>query len=107
MKFFLTICVPSLIKPVLSNALYVSSNTGVYNAVSVKSSGRYTYKEIIQNGYGCSVLTVKNVITIKKDYTNTINHWAWGFYGNGNNGNRNAFRLSSTTFTKKAVKFSP
>lgn len=83
------------------NALYVSSNTGVYNAVSVKTSGRYTYKTIIQNGYGCSVLTVKNVITIKKDYTNTINHWAWGFNGNGNNGNRNAFRLSSTTFTKK------
>lgn len=84
------------------NALYVSSNTGVYNAVTAKSSGRYTYKTIIQNGYGCSVLTVKNVITIKKDYTNTINHWAWGFDGNGNNGNRNAFRLSSTTFTKKS-----
>lgn len=84
------------------NCLYVSSNTGVYNAVSVKTSGRYTYKTIIQNGYGCSVLTVKNVITIKKDYTNTINHWAWGFNGNGNNGNRNAFRLSSTTFTKKS-----
>lgn len=84
------------------NALYVSSNTGVYNAVTAKSSGRYTYKTIIQNGYGCSVLTVKNVITIKKDYTNTINHWAWGFNGNGNNGNRDAFRLSSTTFTKKS-----
>lgn len=84
------------------NCLYVSSNSGVYNAVSVKTSGRYTYKTIIQNGYGCSVLTVKNVITIKKDYTNTINHWAWGFNGNGNNGNRNAFRLSSTTFTKKS-----
>lgn len=69
------------------NALYVSSNATVYNAVSVISSGRYTYKQIIQNGYGCSVLTVKNVVPIKKVYiayhpnggtTNTaLNEWGW------------------------------
>ena len=50
------------------NALYVSSNTDVYSSVSTISSGTYTYKQIIQNGYGCSVLTVRNVITIKKVY---------------------------------------
>lgn len=50
------------------NALYVSSNTDVYSAVTIKTSGRYTYKQIIQNGYGCSVLTVKNVIPVKKVY---------------------------------------
>ena len=83
------------------NALYVSSDTAVYKAVSAKSSGRYAYKDIVKNGYGCSVLTVKNIITIKKDYTDTINHWAWGFNGNGNNGNRDAFKIAVTTFTKK------
>ena len=50
------------------NALYVSSDNGVYNAVTVSTNNKYTYKKIIQNGYGCSVLTVKNVIPIKKVY---------------------------------------
>lgn len=69
------------------NALYVSANTDVYSAVSVISSGRYTYSSIISYGYGCSVLTVKNVIPIKKVYiayhpnggtTNTsLNEWGW------------------------------
>ena len=83
------------------NALYVSSNTGVYNAVSVKSSGRYTYKEIIQNGYGCSVLTVKNVITIKTEYTNTIAHWKYVGTG-GDNGNGTFKKMGTSTFTGKA-----
>lgn len=48
------------------NALYVSSDTDIYSAVSVKTSGRYTYANIIKKGYGCSVLTVKNVVTINK-----------------------------------------
>ena len=69
------------------NALYVSENTAVYNAVTIKTSSRYTYKQIIQNGYGCSVLTVKNVIPVKKvniaynpngGTTNTaLNEWGW------------------------------
>ena len=69
------------------NALYVSENTAVYNAVTIKTSSRYTYKQIIQNGYGCSVLTVKNVIPVKKVHiaynpnggtTNTaLNEWGW------------------------------
>ena len=83
------------------NALYVSSNTGVYNAVSVKSSGRYTYKEIIQNGYGCSVLTVKNVITIKTEYTNSITHWKYVGTG-GDNGNGTFKKMGTSTFTGKA-----
>ena len=71
----------------LPNTLYVSSNTDVYSAVSIISSGRYTYSSIISYGYGCSVLTVKNVIPIKKVYiayhpnggtTNTsLNEWGW------------------------------
>lgn len=48
------------------NSLYISSNTDVYSAVSIKTSGRYTYKSIITQGYGCSILVVKNAITIKK-----------------------------------------
>ena len=48
------------------NALYVPSDTAVYDAVTIKTSGRYTYKQIINNGYGCSVLTVKNVVPINK-----------------------------------------
>ena len=48
------------------NALYVSSNTAIYNAVTVKTSGRYTYRQIIQSGFGCSVLTVKNVVPIRR-----------------------------------------
>lgn len=48
------------------NALYVSEDTVVYDAVTISTSSRYTYKKIIQNGYGCSVLTVKNVIPINK-----------------------------------------
>ena len=83
------------------NALYVSSNTGVYNAVSVKSSGRYTYKEIIQNGYGCSVLTVKNVITIKTEYTNTIAHWKYVGTG-GDNWDGTFKKMGTSTFTGKA-----
>ena len=69
------------------NALYVSENATVYNAVTIKTSSRYTYKQIIQNGYGCSVLTVKNVIPVKKvniaynpngGTTNTsLNEWGW------------------------------
>ena len=69
------------------NALYVSENATVYNAVTIKTSSRYTYKQIIQNGYGCSVLTVKNVIPVKKVHlaynpnggtTNTaLNEWGW------------------------------
>ena len=69
------------------NALYVSENTAVYNAVTIKTNSRYTYKQIIQNGYGCSVLTVKNVIPVKKvniaynpngGTTNTaLNEWGW------------------------------
>ena len=69
------------------NALYVSAKTDVYAAVSAISSGKYTYNQIISNGYGCSVLTVKNVIPIKKVYiayhpnggtTNTsLNQWGW------------------------------
>lgn len=188
------------------NGLYVSSDTDVYSAVSIKTSGRYTYKQIIQNGYGCSVLTVRNVIPIKKvylaynpnggttttslhqdgwimidgavnfhsithgqqsdpynattfgmtkqgynfigwkvystgqildqdtaydstvyaqyndsskttantntvychlyavweknTYVNTLNHWAWGFNGNGHNGDKQAFRLTRTTYKK-------
>lgn len=50
------------------NSLYVSSKTDVYSAVTIKTSDRYTYRQIIQKGYGCSVLTVKNVIPIKKVY---------------------------------------
>ena len=50
------------------NALYVSSTTDVYSAVTVSSSDKYIYKDIIQKGYGCSVLTVRNLITIKKVY---------------------------------------
>lgn len=189
------------------NALYVSSNTDVYSAVSVISSGRYTYRQIIQYGYGCSILTVKNVVPINRvyiayhpnggtttyplnvngyvmmngtpyfhslthgtngdpynastlgltragytfkgwqilgssvildqdtqyastqytyyidsskttantqivychlfavwesnTYTNGISHWAWGFNGNGNNGDKQAFHLADTTYTKK------
>jgi len=83
------------------NTLYVSSKTDVYAAVTVSTSNKYTYKQIIQNGYGCSVLTVKNVVTIKTTHTDTIAHWAWNFNGNGNNANKNAFKLTSTTFTKK------
>ena len=83
------------------NALYVSSNTGVYNAVTAKSSGRYTYKTIIQNGYGCSVLTVKNVITIKTEYTNTIIHWKYVGTG-GDNGNGTFKKMGTSTFTGKA-----
>ena len=48
------------------NALYVSSDTAVYDAVTISTSSRYTYKKIIQNGYGCSILTVKNVVPINK-----------------------------------------
>ena len=48
------------------NTLYVSSKTDVYSAVTISTSNKYTYKQIIGSGYGCSVLTVKNVITIKK-----------------------------------------
>ena len=48
------------------NALYVASKTDVYPAVSIISSGKYTYKQIIGNGLGCSVLTVKNVVTINE-----------------------------------------
>ena len=48
------------------NSLYVDSDTDVYSAVTIKTSGRYTYKQIIQKGFGCSVLTVKNVITVNK-----------------------------------------
>ena len=48
------------------NTLYVSSKTDVYAAVTINSSEKYIYKDIISKGYGCSVLTVKNVITIKK-----------------------------------------
>ena len=50
------------------NALYISSDNGVYDAVTVSTNNKYTYKKIIQNGYGCSVLTVKNIIPIKKVY---------------------------------------
>lgn len=50
------------------NALYVSTNTDVYSTVSVISSGRYTYSQIIQYGYGCSILTVRNVVPIKRVY---------------------------------------
>lgn len=50
------------------NALYVSEKTDVYGAATIKTSSKYTYKEIIQNGLGCSVLTVKNVVPINKVY---------------------------------------
>lgn len=83
------------------NALYVSSNTGVYNAVTAKSSGRYTYKTIIQNGYGCSVLTVKNVITIKTDYTNIITHWKYVGTG-GDNDNGTFKNMGTSTFIGKS-----
>lgn len=83
------------------NALYVSAKTDVYAAVTAITSGKYTYNQIISNGYGCSVLTVKNVITINTTHTNSIDHWAWGFKGNGHNSNKDAFKLTSTSFTKK------
>lgn len=189
------------------NSLYVSSKTDVYAAVTISTSNKYTYKQIIQNGYGCSVLTVKNVVPINQvkiaynpnggttntelnssgwimqngqtyfhiikhgvsddpynastfsltrtgytfkgwkvhstgkildqdtnfastvyahyndankttantsnvicylfavweeaTYTDTINHWAWGFNGTGNNNAGTAFKLGSTSFTKK------
>lgn len=35
-------------------------------------------------------------------YTNTIEHWAWGFTkGEGNNGDKRAFKLNSTAFSKE------
>ena len=83
------------------NALFVSAKTDVYAAVTAITSGKYTYNQIISNGYGCSVLTVKNVITINTTHTNSIDHWAWGFKGNGHNANKDAFKLTSTSFTKK------
>ena len=83
------------------NSLYVSAKTDVYAAVTISTSNKYTYKQIISNGYGCSVLTVKNVITINTTHTDTIAHWAWGFNGNGHNANKDAFKLTSTSFTKK------
>ena len=48
------------------NALYVSSDNDVYSAVTISTNNKYTYKKIIHNGYGCSILTVKNIIPIKK-----------------------------------------
>ena len=34
-------------------------------------------------------------------YTNTIDHWAWGFQNKeGNNGDKNAFRLKTSTYSK-------
>ena len=83
------------------NALYVSAVTDVYAAVTAITSGKYTYKQIIANGYGCSILTVKNVIAVNTTHTNTIDHWAWGFKGNGNNANKDAYNLTKTTYTKK------
>ncbi len=69
------------------NALYVSAKTDVYAAVTISTSNKYTYKQIIGNGYGCSVLTVKNVVPINQvkiaynpngGTTNTdLNQYGW------------------------------
>ncbi|MGN0451622.1 MAG: InlB B-repeat-containing protein [Acutalibacteraceae bacterium] len=45
------------------NMLYVDTDITIYSAVSVISSGRYTYNDIIQKGYGCSVLKVSNILS--------------------------------------------
>lgn len=44
------------------NLLYVDKDMTIYSAVSVKSSGLYTYNDIIQKGYGCAVLSVSNAV---------------------------------------------
>ena len=107
------------------NALYVSSNTDVYNAVTIKTSGRYTYKQIIQNGYGCSVLTVKNVIPVKKVYisynvnggslsSSTYSTNAYGHISNGstlyfqsiNHGNKaDPYNASTFGLTRTGYQF--
>lgn len=45
------------------NLLYVDEDIDVYDAVSIKTSGRYTYNNIVKKGYGCSVLKVSNVVS--------------------------------------------
>ena len=107
------------------NALYVSSNTDVYSAVTIKTSGRYTYKQIIQNGYGCSVLTVKNVIPVKKVYisynvnggslsSSTYSTNAYGHISNGstlyfqsiNHGNKaDPYNASTFGLTRTGYQF--
>lgn len=82
------------------NLLYVNSDITVYSAVSVISSGRYTYDTIIQNGYGCAVLAVKNVVPIKRTHTNTITHWKYVGVG-GDNGDGSFKNMGTSYFSGK------
>ncbi len=104
------------------NSLYVSSKTDVYDAVTISTSSRYTYKTIITKGYGCSVLTVKNVVPIKKVYiayhpnggttTTKLNDYGFIIYNNATyfqvlNHGQSSDPYNATTFgmTRKGYQF--
>lgn len=40
------------------------------------------------------------ITTAKNTYTDTIEHWATGFNGEGNNGDKNCYRFKNTSFNK-------
>ena len=94
--------------------LSIAQNTNFYADGTVRDYGSASPTIAI----GTSTLTVKGYFDVSRfssseqggsitltasSFTNTISHWAWGFKnGEGNNGNKNAYILGETTFTKQA-----
>ena len=83
---------------VSGSAIVNKSTSSTTYTVSASAAGATV------NGYGGAKksTSVSYTVTINpiSEFTNTINHWSWGFEnGEGNNGgSNNAFKLGSTTF---------
>lgn len=76
---------------------YGTTSDGSGNNTWTGCRGKSTYTDNWTLNANRTITAYTSPIT----YTNTITHWSWGFKNSeGNNGNKNAFMLTTTTFTK-------
>lgn len=75
-----------------------SGGTKVYDVNGHAISGtKYWANNIYKNTSNLTVYAHWQI----NSYTNTVHHWTWGYKnGEGNNGDKRAFKLGSTTFSK-------
>ncbi len=76
---------------------YGTTYDGSGNSTWTECRGKSTYTDTWTLNANRNITVYTNPIT----YTDTIAHWTWGFKNSeGNNGNKNAFLIATTTFTK-------
>ena len=79
-----------------------SSNANYNTTYSWSRAADGTYKAASVS-YKVTQANTKYVDVYRQVYTDSIDHWMWGFTkGEGNNGDKRAWKINTTSFTKRA-----